>query len=153
MPAIMITEATPRHVRLLGHRLRLADAREMTCLGLIPHRVLWHSYRLALLRKTALVDGDVAAMWGVAGSPLGLVGRPWLLTAPEAELVSSHAFVRIYRREVRQMLDLFPVLVGQVDATYREAVRLLDLSGFTVGPTTPFGPHGAMFRTYRMERA
>jgi hypothetical protein len=150
MPTVTIIPSTPEHVRLLGRSMREADAREITCLGLLPHRALWRSYRAALLRKTAFVDGEIAAMWGTGGCVLGRTGRPWLLTGPACEKVTPLTFARIYRREVEGMLKLFPILVNYVHAEYSGAMRLLRLTGFTLHEPEPIGPGGALFRKFEM---
>lgn len=142
--AVTIVPAVPSHVAAIVRALREADVREIRCLGVPVRRGVWLSYRLALLRRTALVDGEVAAMWGVGGTPLSRVGRPWMLTTPAVER-AVFTFVRKYRSEVQEMLGLFPALENYVDASYEGAIRLLRLGGFTVHEATPMGAAGAPF--------
>jgi hypothetical protein len=70
------------------------------------------------------------------------------LTTP---IVEQHplAFVLYYRQEVRAMLKLFPVLENIVDADYTQAVKLMELVGFTVSDPQPMGKNGKMFRKFR----
>jgi hypothetical protein len=152
MSGVTIIPATAVHVRALGHSMREADEREITCLGLVAHRVLFRSYRYSIIRKTAIVDGEVAAMFGASGVLFGRVGQPWFLTGPASEKVDPIEFARLYRKEVRQMLHLFPILENWVDASYDKAVRLLTIAGFEMGEPKPFGPNNALFRKYRMSR-
>lgn len=133
---IEIMEANARHVRALGSRLRAEDALEITSLGESPQSCLWHSWRGSPLRRAVLVDGTLAAMWGVHGDLLGGRGVPWFLTAPEIERVPV-AMVRQGRREVACMLDLYPYLENYVMASYRRAVRFVGLLGFELGAETP----------------
>lgn len=145
-----IVAALPEHVRALSHNMREADRHEITCMGLAVHKTLWHSYKFSLMRKTAILDGEVAAMWGCGGMFLGDVGEPWLLTSPIAERVHPLTFVRIYRKEVEIMLKKFPRLVNIVDASYSKAIRLLMLVGFQLSDPEPMGPHGALFIKFEM---
>lgn len=147
---VAIVPATADHAWILGRGLRAADVREVGCLGQMPHAAVFWSYRRALIRKTALVDGEVAAMWGVVGAPLGMVGTPWLLTGPASERVSALTFARIYQAEALGMLRLFPKLENYVDASYTGAVRLLKLAGFTLDEPKPYGLTQSPFRRFEM---
>lgn len=148
---VKIIPAEALHVASLRDRLRPADIAEMEAVGLRPGQGLWKSYRLSVLAKTALVDGEVAAMFGMSGSPLAMRGEPWLLTSPLVEKVKV-SFVREGRNAVAEMLAVCPVLSGYVDASYIKAVRLLKALGFWVDTPLPFGVKGALFSKYGIER-
>lgn len=149
-PEVVIFPSTLAHVRELGDKLRSGDRKELEIHGDPMRGVLWKTFKGSFLRKTAFVDGELAAMWGVGGAPLGAMGRPWLLTAEAVYKVSPLFFARTYQREVLQMLKIFPVLVNWVDAEYNQAVRLLDIVGFNLSEPEPYGPNGAMFRKFEM---
>lgn len=127
---VSIIDSTAAHTRELSKTLRVADRLEVSRLGEDPDKIVFKAYRISLYRKTVLIDGNVAAMWGVYGMPLGQQGFVWFLTGSGIEKISPHRFVSIYRKEVQIMKRLFPVLENFVDASYTEAVRLLQLSGF-----------------------
>ncbi len=146
-----IVECTPSHIREIGPRLRAGDAREITCLGLSVRSVLWQTYRHGLMRRAVLVDGTIAAVWGVGGSALGGIGNPWLLTAPEIERIKV-SFVREARAEIAEMTRVFPKLENYVAAEYVKACRFLELLGFSLDAPFPHGPNAALFRRFRMER-
>lgn len=130
---VQIVNSTAKHSRQLGQTLRAADKKEAERLGLDPTKAVFHAYHGAVYRKTALVNGEVAAMWGVVGTPLGTLGRPYLITGEAVEKISPYKFARIYMNEVQQMKKLFPVLENYVDASYTGAVRMLKLAGFQLG--------------------
>lgn len=153
MPSVEIIPSEASHVAKLVISMRDGDAREVTVLGLDPRKMLWNSYRRGLMRKTAFIDGKIAAMWGVAGAPLGEVAQPYLATANTVNLISPIAFARIYRREVAGMKKVFPVLENYVDATYYGAVRMLELAGFRIGDVVPMGPNNALFRKFELRSA
>lgn len=147
----VIVVAEPAHIRLLSTRLRVEDQAEVEAAGMDARKALWRSFRQATLARTAFVDGEIAAMWGIGGCPLGTLGRPWLLTAPPIEHVKV-AFIRESRYEVREMLTLFPELRGFVDARYQRAVRLLQVLGFSISEPFPFGPYDVPFKQYSLRR-
>lgn len=150
-PAISIITTVPGHIVELKANLRQEDAEEILRLGVTVPKALWYSYKHSLIRKTALIDGVVAACWGLGGIFLGKVGQPWLMTTPEIKRVSSLKFARIYQQEVIEMLKLFPKLENYVDAEYAGAVRLLEIIGFTVQSPESFGT-GGMYRKFEMVR-
>jgi hypothetical protein len=151
MPDVRIVPAEPRHISHLGKRLRAEDRAELQAMGIGCCKALWQSYRHSIFSRVALVDGELAAAWGMAGCPLGRVGQPWLLTAEPVERAKV-AFVREAREEVAKMLSICPSLYGYVDARYRKAIRLLEMLGFEVDEPFPYGTQGASFRRYWIER-
>lgn len=151
-PKIEIVFTEPTHIRALAMNLRPNDELEFERLGVTGKQGLWRSYRNSIMRRTALVDNEVAAMWGVGGEVLAETGQPWLATSPLVYKISPLRFARIYKSQVVEMLNLFPRLANFVDASYTESVRLLELIGFTLGEPKPMGPHGAPFREFSMGR-
>lgn len=149
-PVVTIVTTAPSHIRKLKENLRPEDANEILRLGTTISKVLWYSYKNSVLSKTALIDGVVAACWGVGGIFLGKVGQPWLMTTPEIKRVSPLKFARVYQQEVIEMLRLFPKLENYVDAEYTAAVRLLEIIGFTIND--PESIADAMYRKFWMAR-
>jgi hypothetical protein len=138
-------------VHVLARTLRDGDRLEMTSLGLSPVMALRRAFRGAIIRRTAIIDGEIAAMWGMEGAMLGPVGYPWMLTAPPVERVPI-AFLREARKGVCEMLRLKNRLEGHVAADYTCACRFLEVVGFRLGEPEPKGPHGIKFRSFVMER-
>lgn len=128
-----IIPTTAAHIRELRETIREADKREIEAYGFTCAKGLWRSYKQGLMNRTALIDGQVAAVWGVGGTYLGATGQPWLLTAEAIKKISPLKFARYYQREVHKMLKLFPELVNYVDNDYPEAIRLLQIVGFEIG--------------------
>ena len=146
---VVTTDRT--HIAALGGNLRAADRSEVQAAGMTGQRALWRSWRAAYYSATALVDGEVAAIWGVGGSPLGRIGRPWLLTSPAIEK-ARFAIVRVGRDEVGKMLGIYPEMRGFVDSRYAGALGLLRLLGFDLSEPVPFGPLRAPFCQYTIRR-
>lgn len=138
---VEILPSTAEHAKRLSMHLREADIREAKALGLYPHRGVFYAYRHACYRKTALVDGVVAAMWGLHGELLGQTGQPYLITGTAVEKISPIRFAKIYKQEVKIMKEFFPVLQNYVDASYTGAVRMLDIAGFDLSEKIIFNGH------------
>lgn len=137
--------ATLEHAVEVGVHLRAEDAREVAAFGFGPIDAVVESFKNSLWRRAGIVGGQVAAVWGVTGTPMGVVGVPWLMTTPAILDVSPLVFARIYRGEVAEMLRRFPVLENYVDARYLGAVRMLKLAGFHLDAPIPFGAGRAPF--------
>lgn len=146
---VEITPTTAVHIRELTETIREGDKKEITSYGYTCAKGLWRSYKRGLSNKTALIEGRVAAVWGVGGAYLGEEGAPWLLTSCEVKKISPLRFARIYQREVKEMLKLFPKLANYVDANYPEAIRLLQIVGFEVGEPMKYGR--GIYRPFSME--
>jgi hypothetical protein len=146
-----ILPASIEHLRELAANLRKDDADELVATGVTVRKALWRGYRRSLWCQTALIDGQVAAVWGLNASPLGRHGVPWLLTSPAIELMPV-AFLREAKKEVARMLRFSSCLENRVLATYGGAVRLLECLGFTIDPAEPSGRNGEMLALFRLER-
>lgn len=138
-------------VYALAANLRDADAEEVTCLGIEVRHALRMNYRDAILRRTAFVDGRIAAMWGVCGDMLGDIGSPYLMTTPLVEKVPV-TMLKEARKGIAEMLVIKKLLTGHVAASYVRACRFLEILGFTLFDPEPLGPKQALFRKFEMRR-
>lgn len=148
-----IVNTCPEHISALKKNLRVEDANEIMRFGISIKHALWYSYKQSIVRKTALINGSVAACWGVSGVFMGNVGRPWLMTTPEVNKVSALKFARVYQQEVYDMLNLFPKLENYVDAEYSSAIRLLDIVGFEIDVGRKISSYGNAYRKFWIEKA
>jgi|SRR5262245_2659205 len=144
-----IVPATFAHLDYLREHMRLGERLEIACLGVTPELALTASYGGSLYARTGIVDGRIAAVWGVGGCALGGIGEPWLVTTPVVEQVPIR-FIKVARAEVGQMLGLFPVLSNYVTVQYRQACRFLEVVGFRL--SDPFAVNGTFWHEFRMER-
>lgn len=154
----MVRPATLADCTFLAERgLREQDVRE-----------LWigtNSYPLQALERsflasggdafTILVDGEPAAMFGVApvlgaGVPPG-VGAPWLLATPDLYRI-RRALVRYTRAWVEWMNSIYPHLLNAVSAENTDAVRWLRLAGFEVREPAPLGVEGKPFHIFTRDK-
>lgn len=132
---VEILDSVESHCEELIKTLRLDDKLEAIRIGLDPDTAILYSWSRGLYRKTGLINGKVAAIWGVMGTPMSFIGCPYLITGTEVTKISPIRFAKIYTKEVKQMKRLFPVLENYVDASYTGAVRMLRLAGFKLeGP-------------------
>ena len=150
-PGLVVRPSVVNDVNLLLAGIRAADNAENEAAGFTSRHALWKSYRNSMMSMSAFIDDEIAAMWGMAGSPLGTVGRPWLMTTPIVESVKK-TFFRVGAIEAARMLEICPRLEGVVDATYLGACRLLEIWGFELGETVLIGPTRQPFRRYSMVR-
>lgn len=152
-----VVDALAPHIYQLAPKLRAEDLAEIEGTGNTAKRSLWRGYRNSILCKTAFIDDEVAAMWGLCvGGAAGVtllsdIGRPWLLTSAAVEQL-PFAVVREARRAVRGMLISKPILENYVLSSYTRAVRMLRIIGFTVDEPVPLPPKGVLYSRFHMER-
>lgn len=148
---VVVRESVVADVYALAKNLRDDDKSEVTGLGLDVRETLRRSYRHGILRHTGLVNGEIAAMWGLGGAMLSDEGAPWLMTTPLVERVPV-TFLRVGRAQLDEMLRHRRFLSNYVLATYHRASRFLEVLGFVLDPPVPMGPNGLPFRRFWMER-
>src|ERR1700736_83931 len=124
-----VRESGVTDIYRLAANLRAGDRAEVESLGIDVRVGIRNSFRNAILRRTYLVDGEVAAMSGLCGAMLGDIGEPYLMTAPAAERVPV-TFIKHAREAVAEMLRHKRRLEGHVAADYAKACRLLEVLGF-----------------------
>lgn len=128
--------------------MRQQDIKESLKQDYHPYTALKYSFDNAVHRKTAEINGIVSAMWGVVGDILTDTGTIYLVTGKLVETISTLKFVRIYRQELQNMLKIFPKLQNKVDSEYKESVKLLQLSGFTLEPADEKGLQKFYMKSY-----
>ncbi len=150
MVDIQITDTLPEHVLAIRDALQEDDKREISGYGVSCAKATWRTYKRAIWCRTALIDGIPAAFWGVAGIRFGNKGIPFLLTSHHVRKISPLKFTRIYQLQLRDMLKIYPKLENWVLSDYNEAVRLLQIVGFTIGEPQALGRHGLMYSKFSM---
>ena len=138
LPEYSIIESLPEHVALLASDLRANDLAEITAGGMTGHQAVDRCFRMSIMCRSAFVENDIAAMFGLHVVFLSDVGMPWLLTTPAVER-RPLAFVRETKKIVAEMLEYKPQLVGYCDARYQQAHGLLRAVGFNIDDPEPFG--------------
>lgn len=149
-PRCLVVPTRIEDVYRIAANLRTEDAAEITGFGLDPRTALRNSFRHAILRKTAFVDGEIAAMWGLGGAMLADTGVPWLMTTPVVERVPV-TFLKVGRAQLAEMRMHRKLLENVVLASYARACRFLEVLGFVLDPPKPIGPKGLPFRRFWIE--
>lgn len=133
------------HADQLAVTMRDADRAECRAGGKTPLEALIRSIEVSLASYTMLIDGEVAAIFGVAPyrreSMLGSLkeGIGWALTS---RVVDRHplTFMRWSRPALAVLRKHCSCLVNTVDASYQGALDWLEVLGFAIGPPSPRGP-------------
>jgi len=146
---IRVIDARPEHAVSLAKTMRETDVLELKRLGYTPYQGLMLSCRSSIVKKTALIDGVVVAMFGASGDLLSPAVHPWLLSS---DCVAKYPLVTasIYRKEIKSMVKIFGVLNGFVLASYENYLRLLKLVGFSISAPEAYGNNGELFCRFEM---
>lgn len=137
------------HVYELANNLRPGDIAECEALGFTPKWTIRKAYNDSVMKKVTLLNGKVAAGWGITGVVLGQIGHPWLLTSIEVDKAPFH-LACVYRKEVKKMLEFYPKLENWCDSRYSKSLKLLKLVGFHVEDPKPYGPNNMLFCRFTM---
>lgn len=148
---VRFVRAESVHAVELAGQMRFADAEECAALGFSgPLEALQRSLADSSLARTMIINGQVAAMFGVvpleSKTALGppVKGVVWLLTG---EAIDKHKkeFVRWSKAAVATLLEHCPVLCNIVDGRYTGALRWARWIGFTIGSPSVLEPSGVDF--------
>lgn len=141
------------HLAELARTMRREDRAEIEGAGVHVKHFLFALWKeSAAYRRTALVDGEVAACWGDAAGTLEPEGAMWLFTAPVIERVPL-AFFREARRGIAERLTMRSVLRSDVAVGYERALRFFSMLGFEILPHGSGGPDDTERREIRISRA
>jgi hypothetical protein len=152
MHSYQIVEPKPVHAGMLALRMRPEDRAELINFGFCDvRRTLRRLMLLSTYCRSALIDGEMAAMWGVSGSFMGYSGKAWLFTGQSVEKLPL-AFFREARREVNEMLVGRSELVSQVLFSYERSIRFFRMLGFEIENPLPIGVDGAYYCRMSIKR-
>lgn len=148
---VLIRPTEPGDAARLFANLRPSDLAECQAYGQPDIAAgIEASVRRSVLCWTALVDGEVAAILGVA--PLNILtgmGSPWMLGTPLVDRY-QRVLVRKTPEYIARMLKAFPHLVNFVHARNTTSVRWLRRLGFTLHEVVPYGPLGEPFHPFEL---
>lgn len=154
MRSVRIVTATYDHAREAAEAMRDADAAELlAATGLSPLDGLERALDVSERAWAGLIDGDVAALWGV--QPVTLVGQAayvWCLTTTVVDRFPL-TFAKASIQAMRDLRDDYPVLIGDVDDRYGASCRWLAWLGGSVGAPRAAGPLAQPFRQFSFGRA
>lgn len=134
-PTITIVDTCPYHLREMATAMQSDSADTAYKMGLTPLKALWCSYRQSIICKSALIDGKLAAIWGVSGNMFSEIGKPWLVLTPETQEYPMRVWFR-YRKEISKMLEMFPILEEFVPESNEKSIRMLEIMGFKISKNT-----------------
>ena len=131
VPIITITDTAPFHLRIMSDAMQENSAKMAQRVGYSPLKALWANYRQSLICKSVFINGNLCAIFGVVGMMLGESGAPWIALTPEVEQYPMRVAFR-FKKELEEMLKLFPVLEDYIEEENTAAIRFMSLMGFRV---------------------
>lgn len=144
-----IIQTTVEHLKSLDQNIRPKDKLEALRLGFEPIQALIQCHKYAIVRKTILIDRQVAAVYGVTGNLFSDRNTIYLATSNVVTKLPHISFVRIYIAELEELSKIFQKLDCFVDAQYSEAIKLIEFVGFKREQTLEL--NGNQFYLYSLE--
>ena len=140
------------HIGQLVESLREDDVRECESFSVTPFKGIWRSYRNSEFARTGFINGKIASIWGIKKSVLKFIGNPWLMTS---DIVDDYPFIfaRVYRQELKKMLERYEVLETWCDKDYAKSMRLLKIVGFKEDGFFPCDKNGRSLVRFKMDKS
>lgn len=141
MPRFNVIPARSYHCGQMARRLRAEHAAVVVKLGLNAHQELHERFIWSAFRRAWLIDGELAALGGVTGSPLETSGMIWLALS---ELATKYpvACVKEAKKQLAEIMatrhEITTLLLEGDEAARRFALAL----GFV--PNGKAGEHSLM---------
>lgn len=151
---LRFVKATEEHAKALAPWMRIGDRLEVEAnSGRNPLEALLESMRVSTITRAALIDDEVAAIFGVSPvDALGGVASVWMLTGEIVDEI-PYLFLRKSRSQVDELLQEWPILINFIDARYDRALRWVRWLGASVGAEIPFGVAGLPFHPFVLRRS
>lgn len=153
--ARIVVPAHTDHIYWLARNIHPADEREIGLItGKGPYRALHDALEQSVVAWTGLVDDEPVCMYGVTPlNILGGAGCTWLIRSRKIERYQV-AFLRLNRRFVREMLEIFPTLVNYIDAGDLAGQKWLMWLGFSLDPEPiPYGVRNLPFLRFYVDKS
>lgn len=151
MGKVEIVEAKPQHAFHLAPILRQADRDELAALdNQHPLISISNSIKASDMAWTALIDGQVMAIFGVAPvSILDSSGYIWLLGSHLVDK-NSHTFLKNCPEYIKKMASRYQNMHNYVDARNEKSINWLTWLGFEIFEAVPYGQYGLPFHRFEM---
>lgn len=144
MSEVVLEVASDEHVDLVAPRMRSADCLEVLASGgFTPADAIRASLAISSFARTAFIDGEAAAIFGVVERDDGRA-IPWLLTTTTVDRFPL-TFLKASKVVIRALLEAWPEMLQAVDVRYAGALSWAKRLGFTVSEPRSFGFEGREF--------
>lgn len=122
-----IVPASVRHIRPMSACMRSAAAIALQGYGFNPREALRRALVSSFYCRTAMIDGKPAAMWGVAGTLLGVHAYVWLVLSPSIQRF-PRALLRRSKAELAEVMadcrEITTTVLPDDEASIRFALHL-----------------------------
>ena len=135
-PRFEVVEAKVWHCGQMLRRLRREHMWAIACLGVDSHRELRQRFDESSFRRAWLVDGKLAGIGGVTGSPLATEGMVWLALSHDAMRYPLE-MVRESRRQLDGLMRSRRRLLTTILAGDEAAKRVAVFVGFVAADERP----------------
>lgn len=143
--------ATKKDADYIARNLRVSDVEELTDGGLTTAAVSESFSRSNYCRCMCAPDGKPFAIWGCGRiGETDDIGSVWMLGTDQLEH-HKLAFGRVCAREIKQMLNLFPLLTNFVHASNTRSQKWLVSLGAELCPERCM-PLNAKFRQFWFQK-
>lgn len=124
-----VVPASARHIKPLSRHLRAAACITLQGFGMEPRRALHRAFMASNYCRTAMIDNQPVAMWGVKGALLGDEALCWLVLSNAAARMPV-SVVKEARAELARIMDSYREIAITVLPDDEAAIRFAVYLGF-----------------------
>lgn len=129
MTEFSVIEAKAWHCGQMARILRAEQTRALTNAGIDVHREMRHSFDESCYRRAWLIDGNLAALGGVVGSPLEINAYVWVAVSRLAQRYPL-AMIKEFRRQMIYARATHDMLVTSILPEDGQSLRFAVFMGF-----------------------
>lgn len=122
-----VIDAKAFHCGAIIRTMRVDHQRALMAMGVPMHREFRSMFDASYYRKAAFIDGKLAAVWGVEGTPMCTEGRIWLVLGQHT-MKHPVTVMREARKQLEEIATtktrLVTTVIGDDEASVRLAVAL-----------------------------
>ena len=124
-----VVRTSPHYIRPMARRMRAAAAVSLQGYGFDPRRALHRVVLDSAYCRTAKVDGEVVAMWGIVAPVLASTAYVWLVMSDEIAKVPRFV-VQTAKEELAEMMETYEEVATTVLPDDEAAIRFALYLGF-----------------------
>ena len=146
MPVFRLADAKMHHCGQILRRLRDPQREAFMALGLDAHRQLRDRFGESSFKRAWFIDGGLAGLGGVTGSPLSTTGLIWLALTPDCARFPRQT-VETARNMLAHVMATREEVYAMIFTSDPASVRFARFLGFA--PVDAPAPDGTLLMVYR----
>lgn len=136
MPKVEVIEGKIQHCGMMSRMLRAEHLEAIEELGVSTHHSLRETFESSAYRKSLMIDGELAAMGGVAGSLCSSRGQIWFALTERARCYPL-TVARVAKQQITEVMRTKRELDTVIIPNDKTSLRFVTFLGFELAHNVP----------------